>query len=309
MSQVARLLGCDWGTSSFRLMVLDAQGGILQSVHSKQGVSQLPREKHAAFLESQLAQLAQEYRDLPLLMCGMVGSTLGLQAVPYVDTPASLFDLAQALAPLEVDSSVACIVPGIRTRDGAGNIDVMRGEETQVAGWLATCSAGESAKALLCLPGTHTKWVQIREASVAALSTSLTGELYALLSQYSVLVRGEQHFDLQAFDAGVQTAKKSDALLSTLFSARARVLDSALAENNAAAYVSGLLIGSDIGEQKRLLQQEATLHIIGDPGLTTLYERAATKFEIASVTYDGNAMVAEGLCALYREGAGSHVDC
>lgn len=304
-SDTGELVAVDWGTSSFRLSLLDGEGRLLEQRVSGRGVGQMRREELLPFLLGEIAKLPGRARTLPVILCGMVGSTIGLQNVPYQPCPVDPQQLAASLAPLENADLNACIVPGLSTRTAGGELEVMRGEETQIVGWLAQASEEERRSSWLCLPGTHAKWVNIEKGEVQQFSTAITGELYALLSNHSVLVQGDQKFSREAFDSGVAASDENPDLVFNLFSARTRVLDQRLPPSEAAAYLSGLLIGSEIRARLDLASAapdaDSTVHLIGDLHITELYHRALAHRGIGSRQYEGADLALNGLRQLYQQ--------
>lgn len=291
------LLAVDWGTSSFRLSAIDAAGKVQQQINSDRGVAQMPREQLLPFMCGEIARLPEDNRAWPAIICGMAGSTIGLQNVPYRDCPADPQQLAASLAPLDAPDITAFLVPGLCARNASGELEVMRGEETQIAGWLAQAGERELAHSWLCLPGTHAKWVEINQGRVQGFSTAMTGELYALLSKHSVLVQGEQEFSDDAFKSGL--AASGENLSFNLFSTRTRVLDQRLPPHHAAAYLSGLLIGSEIRGQLQVLKNISEVQLIGDRRITDLYRRALAQQDIQGHRHDGAELAVKGLRQLY----------
>lgn len=299
------LVAVDWGTSSFRLSLLDGAGRLLEQRVSGRGVGQMRQEELLPFLHGEIAKLPGRARALPVILCGMAGSNIGLQNVPYHPCPVDPQQLAASLAPLEEADLNAHIIPGLSTRTAGGELEVMRGEETQIVGWLAQASEEERQSSWLCLPGTHAKWVNIEKGEVQQFSTAITGELYALLNKHSVLVQGEQKFSRQAFDSGVAASDENPDLAFNLFSTRTRVLDQRLPPSEAAAYLSGLLIGSEIRARFELESgapgEDWTVHLIGDRHITELYQRALTRRDIGSRQYEGADLALSGLWQLYQQ--------
>ncbi|MFD1217434.1 2-dehydro-3-deoxygalactonokinase [Microbulbifer celer] len=300
------LLALDWGTSSFRLTVINDAGEERQQLHSDRGIAQISQQQLLPYLLEQIAALPEDLQALPVIICGMAGSTIGLQDVPYHTCPADPQQLANALAPLDGCELNASIVPGLSARNPDNNnreLEVMRGEETQIVGWLAQASEKERQSSWLCLPGTHAKWVEIKQGRVQGFRTAMTGELYALLRKHSVLVQGEQTFSDKAFASGL--AAKGESLSFDLFSTRTRVLDQRLSPQHSAAYLSGLLIGSEIRALSGTLKSEAgnftTVHLIGDQHITDLYCRGLAQQDIQSHQYDGAALAVKGLRQLYLQ--------
>ena len=214
----------------------------------------------------------------------MVGSRHGWREVPYRTLPADAHGLASALGRIELRTrGQLSIVPGLHTVSGP---DVMRGEETQVVGALALYPELRHA-ARIVLPGTHSKWVTVRAGRVEGFRTVMTGELYALLRQHSVLGAAIADaepavFHPAAFRRGVLSARDSGAagMLSRLFSARALWLDDLLPAQEIADYLSGLLIGEELRVAEVLGEVDARqpLHLIGESALCARYAAAIDAF-------------------------------
>jgi 2-dehydro-3-deoxygalactonokinase len=293
------LVGVDWGTSSFRLYVFAEDGRVLSSEASADGVKTMARDRLPGFLESRLRCHGVAV-NVPVLMSGMVGSTIGWQAVPYLDCPTGLERVASALVKVAEPNSARdlYIVPGLRVPDPP--LDVMRGEEVQVMGWWA--SNGRSPETLprqderLCLPGTHSKWVDIDgSGNILKFETAMTGEMFEVLRRHSVLVQGEQNESPAAFEAGVADSE-NPSLLRALFGVRSRVVGAGEPAHEAESYLSGLLIGAELRSQS-----VQTLHLVGTSQLVELYARAASHIGIAALAYDGADMTARGFAAIWEQ--------
>lgn len=296
----ATLLACDWGTSKLRAWVLDEGGRVLSDRDFDLGVSRLqPGEAETRFLGE--IRPGMDADDLPAILCGMIGSNLGWRAIPYADCPATLADLAGGLAPMDAPGPAVTIVPGLRCRTRQGGADVMRGEETQVFGWLAADPVRQRGRQLVCHPGTHPKWVLIEDGRVARFQTAMTGELFEVLRKHSVLKDATPPDNDAAFAAGVEAAGDGDALSARLFSARARVVGDGRPAEETSSYLSGLLIGAELAGAPRLLGAgDLPIALLGDPTLCAIYQRAfaARGTPVASID-DGEAAAVAGLFALH----------
>ncbi|MDO1527610.1 2-dehydro-3-deoxygalactonokinase [Fulvimonas sp. R45] len=271
------LIGLDWGTSSLRAYRFDGTGRIAEARARPWGIRQLPEGGY----DAALADVTAGWPALPRLACGMVGSRGGWHEVPYLDLPADATRLGQALARLRAaDGMDVHLVPGLRDPLGP---DVMRGEETQLAGALALRPALAAASCFI-LPGTHSKWAMVRDGAVTGFRTLMTGELYAVLQRHSILGGHVPAADDEAFARGVATARDSGAAgaLSRLFSARALMLDGALAPASVPDYLSGLLIGEEFRAALAdgLARRDAPLQLVGDDALCARYRRTAALFDI-----------------------------
>jgi 2-dehydro-3-deoxygalactonokinase len=201
------LLACDWGTTNLRAWTLDGQGAVIAQQDFPLGVSKLGPGEAARRFEAEVRP-ALGAEDLPAILCGMIGSNIGWTTAAYADCPAGLADLAGHLT---TAAYKVRIVPGLRCDGAAGAPDVMRGEETQILGWLAQHPERQTGRHLLCHPGTHAKWVLIEEGRIVRFVTAMTGELFAVLRQHSLLRSDAPADDDAAFDEGLAAAGAGDA--------------------------------------------------------------------------------------------------
>jgi 2-dehydro-3-deoxygalactonokinase len=294
-------LACDWGTTNLRAWLATGQGEPLQSRNFPLGVSRLaPGEAARRFVEEVRPAFGAE--KLPTVMCGMIGSDLGWQPVDYLACPADLADLAGALVSVEAGGAPVWIAPGLRCEGIAGTPDVMRGEETQVFGYLLADPARQHGRYIICHPGTHPKWILVEDGRVVSFLTAMTGELFAVLRKHSVLKGEEAAEDEAAFDAGMDAAANGGALSVRLFGARARVVAGGADAASTGAYLSGLLIGSEIASMVGLLalDADAPITLLGDAALCRWYERALMRSGRATRCHDSEAAALYGLAALYH---------
>jgi 2-dehydro-3-deoxygalactonokinase len=289
-------LAVDWGTSNLRAWRLDGEGQPQERIELALGVGRLePGEAERCF-ETQVRP-ALSARELPALMCGMIGSTLGWRVAPYLDCPASPGSMAGAL--LEASPGVR-IAPGLRC-EGLAGPDVMRGEETQVLGWLAARPERAAGRHILCLPGTHAKWVLIEAGAIMRFHTAMTGELYDLLGRHGVLkfaaVPADRAFDAAAFDAGVAAAGDGGALTARLFALRGLTLAGRLSAETGPDWLSGLLIGAEAAALWPLMGGGAgeMVTLIGAGRLCDRYARALAAGGVSCRIADGEKAVLSGL--------------
>jgi 2-dehydro-3-deoxygalactonokinase len=289
------LLACDWGTTNLRAWTLDEGGLVVAQRDFALGVSKLAPGEAPRRFEAEVRP-GLDAQGLPAILCGMIGSNLGWTAVPYADCPANLADLAGGLTPVADDVR---IVPGLRCEGIAGSPDVMRGEETQVLGWLAQHPDRRSGRHLICHPGTHAKWVLVEDGRIVRFVTAMTGELFAVLRTHSVLKSDAPATDEAAFDQGLAAAGKGDALAARLFTARARVVGGKADARSTPSYLSGLLIAAEVASVPALLGEPPT-HVIllGDAALCDLYRKALTRNGVEVEVFDGEAAAIAGLFAL-----------
>ncbi|WP_231756961.1 2-dehydro-3-deoxygalactonokinase [Microbulbifer elongatus] len=292
------VLVCDWGTSSFRLMRVGDSGEIVAQVSTDRGVKNVPKPEMEAYLKSQVVGMDGD--GLPLLLCGMVGSSIGWYE-PYVACPASGRSLGRDLVRIPDTDLTAWCVPGVKYVTGGGSADVMRGEETQVIGWLSQASEQEQAQSTLCLPGTHSKWVQVEGGEICSFSTAFTGELYALLTERSVLVQEQQQFSSTAFVAGLAASGEAPGLIHQLFNARSRSVLGLQPASASASYLSGLLIGSEVGTMVGNLSRGERIHLICGDSLAVPYGTAMDYFRLPYQHYSGDTFAALGMYAIAQE--------
>lgn len=295
-------LACDWGTTNLRAWVVDEQGraGPEREMPGC-GVAKLqPGEAGRVFREQ--VRPAMGAQELPAMLCGMVGSTLGWRIAPYVACPAGLTEIAAQMLDVERFPPVR-IVPGLQGPGITAAPDVMRGEETQILGWMELDESRRRGRHVVCHPGTHAKWALVEDGRIARFVTAMTGELFAVLTQHSVLKTEVRPDDEAAFDAGLEAAGDGGALSARLFSTRARVVAGGAQPNSSASYLSGLLIGAEIAAAPALLdvRWDERVQLVGEPKLCRWYARALERRGVPHQFTDGDQAVLAGLSALYRE--------
>jgi len=302
----ASFVAGDWGTSHLRLFLCDEDGLVLERSEGPGAADAGGR--FAEILESSLAPWGRRHSELPAVLCGMVGSSIGWIQAPYLRCPARPEQLADACVPL-CGGSIQ-IVPGMSCRNRLNAPDFMRGEETQIAGALACDPQLRVGQHLLCLPGTHTKWVLLKNGMISEFLTAPTGELFALLRDHSVLVgeRGPaETVDVStAFEEGLAQFNRFPRaqLLHRLFECRSRRLSGELTAPTAAGYLSGLLIASDISGALGLLSggtDAGTVQLIGSPDLTRLYAAGLSSQNCETTQIDGAAASPAGLALVHRQ--------
>jgi 2-dehydro-3-deoxygalactonokinase len=298
-------LAVDWGTTNLRAWVVSESGEAGLPLELPRGVSKLGPGEPAICLRD-VVRPALKAEHLPAMICGMAGSTIGWVEVPYSDCPADAASLAAGLHWIEGQDPPVAIVPGLRGPGVDGGPDVMRGEETQVIGWLAQDTSRLQGRHVLCHPGTHAKWVLVEDGRVVRFITAMTGELFSVLTRHSVLRCEEGPDDSQAFTQGLEAAGDGSALAARLFTARARVVGGGdLRPEGVRSFLSGLLIGSEVASTPALLgaASSSPIALIGDAKLCDAYATAMAHFGLQSQVFDGEAAVLAGLKAILSKGA------
>ncbi|WP_319518508.1 2-dehydro-3-deoxygalactonokinase [uncultured Martelella sp.] len=300
----------DWGTTSFRAMLVDEAGAVIEEIENERGIKVLAKGAYEQELRDQIGGWLHTHGPMTIYAMGMITSRNGWVEVPYVACPVSVADLAGKIMRRSLpDGSEVIFLPGITDLARTPYPDVMRGEETQIVGF------GLEQNMTLVLPGTHSKWARVAEGSIQGFQTFVTGELFALLAQHSFIaasgdLSGEP--DMAAFERGVRTAlagtPQHDALPTLLFSARAGMLAGQLQPGQMRDYVSGLLIGHEFAGAFSCgwCRPGDMVGIVGNDGLNDRYARAA---KIAGLLVDdggehaglvGAVKVAAELEALHR---------
>jgi len=279
------MIGIDWGTSSFRAYRIAKNGRLLEQRETARGIATVEGGAFEAVLRAEIGDWLARGEDR-LMLCGMIGSRQGWIEAPYVECPAGLEEIAKAVVPLEGLAGIrASVVPGLMCRDDFGVPDLLRGEETQILGALKDLPPW----AVVVLPGTHCKHIEVGGGRVLRFRTYMTGEVYGALRDHTILSRtiaGEAP-DEAAFIEGVKRAASDGGLLHHLFGVRARHLTGELAASAQASYLSGLVIGHELSAGR----VEAEVALVGAPNLVRLYETALRELDVPvrSVRPDASA--------------------
>lgn len=294
-------IAVDWGTSQLRAWHMSETGDILASASSADGMGGLARDGFEPALLALISPWLAAGAAPEVYACGMVGARQGWTEAAYRPVPCTPVGPPLTRAPVQHQGLTVSIVPGLsQLRPHA---DVMRGEETQIAGLIV---ARPNFDGVVCLPGTHCKWAEISAGEVVSFQTAMTGELFALLSGHSVLRHsvGTAEFDEAAFDTAVSEAlSRPEALAARLFALRANDLLTGASAASARARLSGLLIGAELAAAKPWwLGREVVL--IGDGKLAALYARALTAQGLAPRSADATATVLAGLSAARKADKG-----
>ena len=275
----------DWGSTRLRLWRLE-RGEVAERL---EGPGILACADPAAALAAVMAGRTADR----VVLCGMAGAREGLHEAPYVACPVSLSQWrARATQGREGSQANLRIAAGISCRDLSGHPDVMRGEETQVFGAMTLDPVLASGRHIVLLPGTHSKWVWLADGVIAGFRTCLTGELFALLGQSSLLAAGASGANEDSgFAAGLARASEGAAPSVALFEARAAQLVDGRTVDWARGFVSGLLIGAEIVE----MAPQDTVLAIGDPALLARYREALAQRGVPMHCMDGEACAIAGL--------------
>ncbi|WP_158857181.1 2-dehydro-3-deoxygalactonokinase [Lunatibacter salilacus] len=267
---MVRFISCDWGTSSFRLRLIDtADLKVVGEERNQRGISVVYRqflelkEKSPSIRESFYKQVISEgvealeksckgdLSGLMIICSGMVTSSIGLREVPFTPLP---FDVSGKNLGMDfIGASVDFGHPLLLLSGLRSDTDVMRGEESELVGVIQMLD-DFSGEGLFILPGTHSKHVRVTGYQVSEFTTFMTGEFFDLLCQQSILkdsISSDDTFDFtrsgESFRSGVK-AGLSGSLLSQAFLVRTRVLFGKANKTDNYHYLSGLLIGNELKE-------------------------------------------------------------
>ncbi|MBM3519631.1 MAG: 2-dehydro-3-deoxygalactonokinase [Alphaproteobacteria bacterium] len=258
----------DWGTTSLRASLADRAGRALETRSAPDGILAIAGGDFDGAMERLIAGWD---RSLPVVASGMITSKQGWIEVPYVECPAGTVELAAAARRhLSAEGRSMMFIGGARCRAATGMPDVMRGEETQVLG----CPGGASS---FVAPGTHSKWISMADGRIGSFATYMTGEVYALLRNHSILARlmTEESDSDEAFSAGVRAALADPAgLLHRIFAARTLALFNEMPVAALASFLSGQIIGTEIAHAARSIPASATHIVLASDALVGKYIRA-----------------------------------
>ena len=284
---------CDWGTSRFRIWLVDAAGNVIAERRSDDGLDASRTRGFAATLEEHLSHLGAP-ESLPVIICGMAGSRQGWVEANYVGVPADLHAILSGAVKIEGIQRDVRIIPGLSQSGRSPN--VMRGEETQLLGAILDSNL---ATGVVAMPGTHSKWVELENGKAVSFSTYLTGELYSLLASRSILrhsiggavsLASAEH---PQFAEAVKLMLSGEGMLGELFGIRASMLLENLSPEEAASRLSGLLIGAEIAGAKA--KHEGKVALVASGAMAALYSKALFFAGIDFDCVDAEEAVRKGL--------------
>lgn len=278
------VIGVDWGSTNLRASLI-ADGRVIDRVESREGIRNVGDASFEHVLATHVSSWKKKHPDARIVLSGMIGSREGWVEAPYADTPADSENLAANLTAVETETlGPVSIVPGVRHDDGGGAWDVMRGEETQVLGLLAELGTED---AIVCVPGTHSKWIVCRGGKIESFRTWATGEAFELLtSQKNSLLTGPADIreidpESTAFVRGLNHSGREGGWLHQLFLGRTDMLMGNVEREDLPALLSGLLAGSEIREAASMIPDGGeTIHLIAGESVAPIYEKTLDWFGI-----------------------------
>ncbi|NMM43670.1 2-dehydro-3-deoxygalactonokinase [Rhodospirillaceae bacterium KN72] len=292
-------IAVDWGTSRLRVWAMTANGTVLAARQSEDGMSTLSSADYERVLTALVSDFlpVAEGAPMPVVVCGMAGARGGWREAGYRTVPCTLGDVGDLTrVPCRDPRLSVTILPGLRQKDAP---DVMRGEETAIAGLI---SAENLRDGVACLPGTHSKWCRIDRGGIAEFTTVMTGELFAAIAGHTILrlSLSEGAFSETAFREGVDEGlQHPETLTARLFGLRANDLLSWVGPGVAVSRLSGLLVGAELSATRSYWADGAVHLVASDP----LAEKYALAFEVAGAEFireNAEKLTLAGLGAVYR---------
>ena len=305
MNTTPAFLGVDWGTSNLRVYLVSQGGQVIEQTQSAKGILHCSQGTFGDTLTQLAGSWLTKWPQLSVYMAGMIGSKQGWRETSYLPCPIHIDDIASQLVPLSFDGTRKCwIVPGLSCTTPDGTPDVMRGEETQLIGAIHRQRTGSQ---LYCLPGTHAKWVHVKDGVIQHFATYMTGELFDILQHHGLLSVWMQDVPQEDkkewFLKGVELANKQTGLLHHLFGVRSLSLEGTLPPKHQRSYLSGLLIGHELRAPLQHIPQDTPVTLIGATSLTKQYERACSHLQRLLHVLSGERMVLDGLTQLHASAA------
>ena len=294
----AKWIAADWGTTHMRAWAIDEKGEVLAYSESNEGMKDLQQNEFEPVLLRLIENWLDNKKITPVMACGMVGARQGWVETPYLKTPCVPIDKIQITVASTKDSRIQVnLVPGVMQHKPA---DIMRGEETQIAGFI---KENPSFDGIVCLPGTHTKWVNVRAGQIENFRTFMTGELFGVISNNTLIKHSieSEGWDQVSFDNGVIKGFDNPGLIaSDLFSLRSESIVNDLDSNSARATLSGLLLGVELNGAKNYWKDKKVI-LIGSELLTNNYQNGLKILGGKSLSFSLEAATLSGLTSAYME--------
>ena len=296
-------IAVDWGSSNLRMWALDKKNEILDSFSSNDGMLGLENGDFEPMLSEKISNWVAGDINIPILCCGMVGAKQGWMEAPYATVPYSLMQETDSVKVICNDKRLDVrILGGLKQNNPA---DVMRGEETQIRGFLSIFSNFDG---IICLPGTHTKWVHVSAGEVISFRTFMSGELFALMSKYSVLKHSvnSNGWNDQEFKSAVsESISKPQKIFSDFFKLRADDLLNKVEKSVLRSKLSGYIIGAELaGAKPYWLGQNIV--ILANDDLSKMYKAALEGQGVFAQEMDATKCTLDGLAQAFSLICGRH---
>ena len=294
----AKWIAADWGTTHMRAWAIGEEDNVLAFRGSNEGMKDLQQNEFEPVLLRLIESWLDDTKVTTVMACGMVGAKQGWVETPYLKTPCVPIDNKQLTTANTNDQRIKVhLVPGVMQNHPA---DIMRGEETQIAGFI---NKNTNFKGVVCLPGTHAKWVNINEGQITSFKTFMTGELFGVISNHTLIRHSTsiKGWDQESFEEGVHDGFKNPGLIaSNLFSLRAESIVNNLDRDQARSTLSGLLLGVELnGAQSYWKGKNVTL--IGSELLSNNYHEGLKVLGGESQLFSLETATLSGLSSAYRD--------
>ena len=294
----AKWIAADWGTTHMRAWAIGEEDNVLAFRESNEGMKDLQQNEFEPVLLKLIESWLDDTKVTTVMACGMVGSKQGWVETPYLKTPCVPIDNQQLTIATTKDNRIKVnFVPGVMQNNLA---DIMRGEETQIAGFI---NKNPDFNGVVCLPGTHTKWVNVKEGQITSFKTFMTGELFGVISnhtliRHSISIKG---WNQAGFEAGIHEGfNNPGSIASNLFSLRAESIVNDLDRDQARSTLSGLLLGVELNGAQTFWENSNVI-IIGSQLLSDNYHQGLKILGGQSQLFSLETATLSGLSFAYRE--------
>jgi len=283
-------IAVDWGTSTFRAYLVQ-NNEVSDTIETKDGMKFVKSHLFEQTLLTLIDRWLDNDKITEILASGMVGSKQGWEEAPYQKTPCNLKSL-NYITPSLKDNRIS-----LKIFSGVSQInqpDVMRGEETQIAGFL---NENPNFNGSICLPGTHSKWVEIKNNNIVKFKTFMTGELFEIISKNSVLIhsiKAEKIDKMELLKSVDKILQKPELFSNALFQLRADDLINSKGPLIYKSRLSGYLLAIELLGSVEFWKN-SDIVLIGNPDLTAMYQFVLNKKVKSIKKFLSRDMILKGL--------------
>lgn len=295
------VIAIDWGSSNMRAWLLRTSGEEIDFFSSAEGIIHVEKNNYIRILTQLIERWASYINSqlVDIFMVGMIGSENGMSFIPYMKCPQLLSAIKPSRPIMENGVFRLWIVPGVSLQHSDIK-NVMRGEETQLIGAHKMFNASH-----YLMPGTHSKWVRVKDNEITDFRTAMTGELFNILLKYSLIGRGlpKQINDSVIFSEGLKVGCKSNNIVNTLFEVRANYVLNALDKHVVSDYLSGVLIGNEVKNFQREFNSDnqSDVIVVAESFLLEKYGLALNHLGIGYQHITGNEAYKTGIKSIIHE--------
>jgi len=294
----AKWIAADWGTTHMRAWAIGEEDNVLAFRESNEGMKDLQQNEFEPVLLRLIESWLDDTKVTAVMACGMVGAKQGWVETPYLKTPCVPIDINQLTTTNTHDKRIKVhLVPGVMQNHPA---DIMRGEETQIAGFIYK---NRDFDGVVCLPGTHAKWVNIKAGKISSFKTFMTGELFGVISNHTLIRHSTsiKGWNQESFEKGIHEGFNNPGLIaSNLFSLRAESIVNNLDRDQARSTLSGLLLGLELNGAQSFWK-DSNVTLIGSELLSNNYHQGLKILGGQSQLFSLETATLSGLSSAYRE--------